>query len=310
MTNTIKDIKSKNKIKKIYKEYGNGLLVITPLIGFLIFGLIPLILSIFMSFYEIRGYSLDIKNDWSPVGFDNYLYIFKDEAFFKAIRTTFIYALAIPANIILSLLIAFLLSKGLKGSKIFRAIYFLPYVCSVVAITYMWQWLFNTQYGVINEILGLTGENAIDWLGNENTFYFVIIIMNIWGGTGFGIILYSASLTNVNKTLLEQAKIDGANSIQRFKNIILPSISPTTFYLFTISLIGSLQAFAASNIMADGTTGPNDAAVTAVYYIYRNIFSYVNTVGRAAAASWVLSIIIFVVILLNFIASKFWVSYD
>jgi len=296
--------KRRNNLKR---DLGGILLTIWPLIGFTLFGLIPLTLSIIMSFFKIRGYSLEGAEF---VGMANFVKVVQDEQFWKSLRNTFIMACSLPITLILAFILAFFLNMGLKGAKVFRAIYFIPYVCSVVAVSLMWQWLFNTNYGVINQWLGRTGENAIDWLGDEKTFFIVVLILNTWGGTAYGIILYGAALTNVNKSLIDAAKVDGANAFQRFWHIVFPAVSPTTFYLFTMGLIGALQAFAVTNILASGSNGPNDAGLTAVYYIYRNIFSNVNQVGVAAAASWILSLIIFVVILTNFLLSKLWTKYD
>lgn len=266
-----------------------------------------MIIAVIMSFNHVTGYSL---KGIEFAGFYNYLTVLQDEKFWMSLKNTFIMALSMPISIVLSLIMAFLINKRVKGSNMFRAIYFIPFVSSVVAVSYMWQWLFNTNFGVINQFLGLTGDNAIDWLGTQKTYWISIIIMNIWSGTGYGIILYSASLTNIRKELLEQAEIDGANGRQKFFNVVLPSLSPTTFYLFTMGLIGAMQAFAVQNIISNNTTGPDDAGLTAVFYIYRNIFSYVNQMGVAAAASWLLAIAIAAVTSMNFIFSKYWVNYD
>ena len=295
------------KRRKKWKNMEGVLLSISPLVGYLLFGFVPMVIAIIMSFHNVQGYSL---KGIEFAGFYNYLTVLQDDKFLLSLRNTAIMAISMPISLVLSLIMAFLISKRLKGSNVFRAIYFIPFVASVVAVTYMWQWLFNTNYGVINQWLGLTGENAFDWLGTERNFMISVIIMNIWSGTGYGIVLYSASLTNIPQNLLEQADIDGANAFQKFFHITLPSISPTTFFLFTMGLIGAMQAFAVQNILANNTTGPDDAGLTAVFYIYRNIFSYVNTMGIAAAASWLLAIAIALVTSLNFFLSRYWVNYD
>ncbi len=301
-------IKNKNKVVQGIKKNAPGILLAAPpLIGFLLFGLIPLVMALIMAFHKVYGFSME---GMTFVGFQNFTDTFADSQFWLALRNTFITALSMPVSLMLALLMAFLLNKKMKGAKVFRAIYFIPYIASVVAVTYMWQWIFNTQYGVLNQWLGRTGENAIDWLGTERNYLISIMIMNVWSGAAYGIVLYSASLTNVSRTLMEQAEIDGANAFQKFRNITLPTISPTTFYLFTMGLIGSLQAFAVSNILGNNTTGPDDAGLTVVYYIYNRIFTYVNEVGRASAALLLLSLVIALITLINFIASKYWVNYD
>lgn len=307
MTNIQKKNKKIGKIHRFFGHLEGILMAISPLVGYLLFGLIPLIIAVIMSFNDVNGYSL---TGMEFVGWQNYLTVFEDPKFWLSLRNTMIMAASMPISLVLSLIMAFFISKGIKGAKVFRVIYFLPFVCSVVAVTYMWQWLFNTNYGVINQWLGLTGDQAIDWLGTEANFLLSVIIMNVWSGTGYGIVLYSAALTNVPKSLLEQSEIDGANGFQKFWHVTLPTISPTTFYLFTMGLIGSLQAFAVTNILANNGTGPDDAGLTSVFYIYRNIFSYVNQMGIAAAASWILSVVITIITSINFFVSKYWVSYD
>ena len=174
------------KNEKFKKNFTGIIMAISPLVGYLLFGFVPLIVAIIMSFNNVSGYSL---KGMEFVGWQNYLTVFNDPKFWLSLRNTFIMSLSMPVSLALSLIMAFFISKGLKGAKVFRAIYFIPFVCSVVAVTYMWQWLFNTNYGVINQWLGLTGENAINWLGTKENFLTAVIIMNVWNGTGYGIVL-------------------------------------------------------------------------------------------------------------------------
>ena len=132
--------------------------------------------------------------------------------------------------------------------------------------------------------------------------------MGVWSGTGYGIILYGAALTNVNNSLYEAAKVDGANTFQSFLHVTLPAISPTTFYLLITGIIGALQEFARPQIIS-GTGGPNNAGVTVVFYLYRNAFQYYN-MGVASATAWLLAAIIVVLTVINFAVSRLWVSYD
>jgi multiple sugar transport system permease protein len=201
------------------------------------------------------------------------------------------------------------LSKEIKGKKAFRMIYFIPYVCSVVAVTLMWKYMFNTNFGVINQMLGRTGDNAIDWLGDSAYFSWAVIIMSVWSGMGYSIILYTAAFTNVNKEMVEAATIDGASTTRCFFSIILPSISPTSFYLLVMGVIGALQSFATTNVLAaDG--GPDRDGITIVFYLYRNMFQYDDMVGVASATAWVLAFFIGVLTIIQFWGSKKWVSYD
>ena len=283
------------------------ILASTPLIGFTIFGLIPLILALRMAFFDITGYRIF---GGKFVGFQNFVDVFEDATFWEALRNTVRLGASVLISQVLALLIAYLLSKNPKGKKAFRIIFFIPYVCSVVAITLMWKYMFNTNYGVINVILGRTDpDNAIDWMGNSKYFSWAVIIMSVWSGMGYGIILYTAAFTNINKSMIEAAKIDGANEFVIFWKIILPSISSTSFYLLIMGVIGALQSFAVTNVLAPGG-GPNGDGVTVVFWLYRRVIEYNNVLGIASAGAWILAMIIMVVTAAQFLISKKWVSYD
>lgn len=292
--------------KKRNKENTSGLLLsLAPVVGFALFGLVPMVLALFMSFMQLNMFSLEGAEF---VNVQNYVTVLKDELFWKSIGNTLLMSISTFINIVLALIVAFLLTKNIKGKKVFRTIYFIPYVCSVVAITLMWQWIFNTNYGIVNNILLLLGKDPVNWWGQSDTFIICLIVMGVWAGTGYGIILYGAALTNVNGSLYEAARVDGANSFQSFLHITLPAISPTTFFLLITGIIGSLQEFARPQIIsADG--GPDSAGVTVVFYLWRNAFEYYD-MGVASATAWLLAIIILGFTALNFALSKLWVSYD
>lgn len=292
--------------KKNNKENISGfLLSLMPVIGFALFGLVPMILAIFMAFMHIEGFNFD--GSYFNHG-QNFVEVLTDSLFWKSIGNTFYMSLSTFINIVLALVVAFLLTKNIRGKKVFRTIYFIPYVCSVVAITLMWQWIFNANYGIVNRIFFPDGAGQINWFGDEKTFIPCLIVMGVWAGTGYGIILYGAALTNVNNSLYEAAKVDGANAFQSFLHVTLPAISPTTFYLLITGIIGSLQEFARPQIIS-GTGGPNNAGVTVVFYLYRNAFQYYN-MGVASATAWLLAGLILILTVINFAVSKLWVSYD
>ena len=292
---------------KVNQEELVGLLLsVIPLVGFFLFGFIPMVTAIGMAFCDIKGYSFDgAKFIW----FDNFANVLKDKLFRDSIVNTLYMALSMPISLVLSLVIAYLLEKDIRCRKAFRTIYFIPMVCSVVATTLMWKWIFNTQYGIINQMFGWTGENAVDWLGDSATYTPAVIVMSVWGGTGFSIILFSAALTNVNSSLVEAAKMDGAGAFRCFWHITLPALSPTTFYLFVTGFIGALQAFAITNVLSSNG-GPNNDGITMVFYLYQRAFTYVNTMGEASATAWILAIMIVIITIINFAVSKLWVSYD
>ena len=294
-----KEFKSKTRVKP--EGVWGLILSLGPVVGFALFGLIPMILAIFMSFMDIKGFSFEGAE---LIGLQNYGEVLKDPLFWKSIVNTLYMGVSTFINIALALLVAFLLTKNVRGKKVFRTIYFIPYVCSVVAITVMWQWIFNTNYGLITP----EGKDPINWWGSAETFIPCLIIMGVWSGTGYGIILYGAALTNVNGALYEAAKVDGANAFKSFFHITLPAISPTTFYLLITGVIGALQEFARPQIIS-GSGGPDNVGVTVVFYLYRNAFQYYD-MGVASATAWLLALIIVALTVGNFAMSKLWVSYD
>lgn len=290
--------------KKFKKEYLTGyLFVALPLIGFTLFGLIPILYSIYISLTQF-----DLFNDPIFLGFDNYVKLFTDDPiFWQSLINTFYSAIGIPIGLIISLFIALGLTKDIKGINFFRTAFFLPSVCSIVALTLMWKWIFNGDYGVLNNILGFFGIQGPNWLSTKGWAMPALIIQGVWGGIGGTMVLYIAAIKNVPKTYYEAAEIDGANKWSQFINITIPSISPTTFYLLITSIIGAMQAFVPFRLMTNG--GPDYSTTTIVLYLYDNAFRYMN-MGYASAMAWILFVIIMGLTLVFFRSSKNWVHYD
>lgn len=284
--------------------WGVGL-ALAPIAGFVIFGIIPMALAVAMAFMNIRGFSFT-GAQWA--GLDNFRTVFTDVKFYKSVGNTFYAALSMPVSLVLALIVAVLLNQKLRFKKIFRTIFFIPYVCSVVAVTIMWKWVFDGNYGILNDIITRMGGERVLWLTQAKTFMPAMIIMGVWSGTGFGIILYSAALTAVNPAYYEAAQIDGAGRFKQFWHVTLPSVSPTTFYLFIMGLIGALQEFARFQVM-DVNGGPGEAGLTIVFYLYRTGFNYYK-MGVASAVAWILAVMILLITLLNFKLSSKWVHYD
>jgi multiple sugar transport system permease protein len=291
--------------KKVSKEavYGTCFAGI-PVLGFIIFGLIPMIVAVIMAFTDVKFALEDLQ--W--VGFDNFAYALKDKMFWKSVVNTLYFALSMPISLIVALIVSVLLNQDIVCKKLFRTIFFIPYVCSVVAVALMWKWIFDANYGVLNAIITKCGGEPVLWLQNASTFGIAVIIIGVWTGSGFGIILYSAALTKVNPAYYEAAKIDGANSWKCFWNITIPAISPTTFYLVIMGLIGALQEFARIQVIST-EAGPNNAGLTVVFYLYREGFSY-HDMGHASAVAWLLALLIVGITAINFKLSNKWVSYD
>ncbi|MDE6273767.1 MAG: sugar ABC transporter permease, partial [Clostridiales bacterium] len=187
-----------------------------------------------------------------------------------------------------------------------------PYVCSVVALTSMWRLVLDTNYGILNDLVTLLGGEKVNWLSNEKTYMPVMILMGAWTNLGFNVILFSAALTGIPKSYYEAAKIDGAGRLTQFFKITFPLISPTTFYLLVMGLIGAIQDFTRFQAIGFGETGPNNAGLTMVFYLYQQGFvnNYTYGMGFAAATSWIVAILILGLTVFNFKVSKKWVHYD
>lgn len=279
---------------------------VAPVLRFLVFGLAPLTLGLVMAFFSMQ-YTYDIT-ECEFCGFDNFKEVLNDPVFWESIGNTFYIALSWVFSMIIAIVVAVFLSKKIKGKSFFRTVYFLPFVCSMVAITLMWQVLLDLNYGVINEIIEFFGGARIDWKGDPDWYIPGLILMTVWSTTGYKIIILTAALTTVNKSYYEAASIDGANAWHKFWHVTIPAISPTIFYLFVTGLINVLQEFTRSQVW-DQNGGPNGKGLTIVFYLYRNAFKYSN-MGAASAVAWLLAILIIIITILNFALSKKWVKYD
>ena len=297
--------------KKLRKEEVQGILFANiPFVGFCLFGMIPLLLSLYLCFHSFKGLRL---NTAKPVGFANFQEIFADEMFWQSLNNTWFVVLVTVVSLIISLVVSALIATNVRGAKGFKAVYFVPYVCSMVAITFMWKWIYDYNYGVLNTTLMNWGwiKEPISWLGSESYYRTAMLILLVWSSTGYNIILLTAALLAVPKHLQEAAELDGAGEIKRFFKITLPLISPTVFYLLIMGMIGSMQEFTRFQIMTpDG--GPAYQGMTVVFYLYRQLFnaSGGSDLGVASAMGWVIALFITLITILNFRLQRKWVNYD
>lgn len=302
-----KSIKRKKGISFKAQSYISGYLFIAlPIIGFFLFTFIPLVFSLYVSFNQYDFFT----GEFTHIGFENFKRAFSDPYFIVSIQNTFISLLGLFVQIIVALLLAILLTADIKGQPIFRAFFFIPSLCSSVAVTLIWKWMFNTDFGILNTILGLFGISKVGWLTDIKVAMFSMILQGVWMGIGGGMVMYIAALKNAPKALYEAAEIDGANAINKFFNITLPMISPTTFYILVTTLIGNMTDFSRFKLMTNG--GPYYSTLTTSLYIYQTAFtsSYDYDYSYATSMSWLLTIIIILIIAVLFATSKKWVHYN
>ena len=297
--------------KRLGKEEVQSILYANiPLFGFCFFGLIPLLLSLYLCFNSFKGLRLHTAKF---VEWENFSKILQDEMFWQSLGNTAFVLVAAVVALLLSLVVSALIATNVRGAKGFKAIYFVPYVCSLVAITFMWKWIYDYNYGVLNTTLMDWGwiQEPISWLGSAEFYRTAMFVLLVWSSTGFNIILLTAALIGVPKELHEAAQIDGAGEFRRFFSITLPLISPTIFYLLIMGLIGALQEFIRFQVMTpDG--GPEYQGMTVVFYLYRQLFnaSGGSDLGVASAMGWIIAVLISAVTILNFSLQRRWVNYD
>ncbi|MBQ8884895.1 MAG: sugar ABC transporter permease [Clostridia bacterium] len=284
------------------------LMSILPFVGFLAFSLYPMLLSLVVSFHELKSYDISYMK-W--VGLENYKFVFTNKWVNISFKNTIAYCLSVPINIVVSLFLANICSKPLKGTSFVAVIAYMPSVCSTVGVTLMWQWIFEPNYGVINTILGYLGVKPINFMGDVDWFMPSVLTISVWM-KATNILQLQGAMANVDQSLKEAAKIDGANGFQIFYKVVLPGISPTLFYVTITWLVAALQEMAIMQLITNSGVGPGFKAMTVTYYIYRMGIqnNAIEGFGRASALSWIFAIVIMIISKLLFKLSDKVVTYD
>ena len=299
-------MRKKGFLTKLNEQKMAYLFVAPGIILFVVFVLGPLVASFYWSFTEYNGIQ---PPKW--VGIENYKNIFfHDPRFWKSIRNTAFYTVGvIPPGLVLSLLLAIAVDQQIKGKNFFRIIYFIPSVTSVIALSVIWKWLFaGEKYGLINYILILLGSKPIDWLMSPVWTLPAIMIMSIWAGIGYNMILFLAGLQTIPATVYEAADIDGASTWDKFWNITLPLLKPTMVFVVIMGFIASFQVFERIYVMTEsefGIGGVLDSALTTVAYLYDMGFRKFQ-MGYASALGYIVFSVIFIITIINvrFVKSK------
>lgn len=255
-------------------------------IGFLTFIGVPIVSSLIISFTD-----WDLIGSITFTGFENYIRLVQDSKFWISFRNTILFILGyLPLVLIFGLACALLLNQKMKFRAFFRATFFLPVITSWVAVSLVWKWLYNPEYGLINYGLSTIGIDGPQWLNDPSTAMIGVILASAWKDIGFVMVLFLGGLQNISPTYYEAASIDGASKIRQLWNITIPLLAPTTFFVTIISLINSFQVFDQVMIMTGG--GPGGSTVVMVQNIYNHAFRYFE-MGYASAMSWILFLVIF-----------------
>lgn len=293
-----------NKKKGKFKEKITPYLFISPwIIGFILFTSGPLIFSLIMS-----GFDWPVIGSPEFVGLGNYIKMFtEDQQFRDSIFLTLKFAaIFVPLNLTLALVLALLISQPLKGIKIYRTIFYLPTVVSGVAISIIFGWILNSEYGIFNYLLSFLGIDGPKWLQDPNWAIIAIVIASAFGVGTMMLIFYTA-ITSIDKTYYEAAKLDGASGIRCFFTITLPLISPTILFNLITCTIGALQQLSLALLLTNG--GPMKSTYFYGLYVYNNAFKH-HKLGYASANAWFMFIVILILTALIFKSSSMWTFYE
>lgn len=271
--------------------------------AFLAFIIFPVVASFALAFTN-----WDLLTPPQFTGLKNYSYLFGQDMLFRKVvwNTVYYSVVSVPLGIACSLGLAIALNQKIRGVVVYRTLYFLPVVSSIVAVSIVWRWIYQGDWGLLNYVLSFFGIARQNWLYDTSLAMPAVIFMSVWKGLGYNMVLFLAGLQGIPDVYYEAAKIDGARTWHLFRNITLPLLSPVMLFVVITTIIGSFQVFGAIYIMTQA--GPMDATNVLVYYLYYTAFQNLH-MGYAAAIGWVLFAFLFIFTIVQLGISKDWVHY-
>jgi multiple sugar transport system permease protein len=272
--------------------------------GMVLLTLGPMVYSLYLSFTR---YNLMTPAQW--VGFDNYVRMFTaDPRFLASVSVTLRYvAFSVPAVLVVSLLVAMVLDKGVAFLAGYRAAFYLPsLIASSVAIAVLWRQVFG-QDGIVNEALAIVGIDGGSWIGNPGTALYTLVVLHVWA-FGSTMIIFLAGLRQVPRELYEAAAVDGAGALRRFVHITLPMLSPLIFFNLLLTTVNAFQAFTPAYVLSGGEGGPLDSTLFYTLYLYQRGFANLE-MGYASAMAWTLVVVLALFTAGLFASARFWVHY-
>lgn len=284
-----------------------GWLFLSPwIIGFVAFTALPLVASLIFSFTR---FEINKPDEIAFVGMQNYGKLFTDPLVASSLIVTAKFALlTLPVAVILPVALAALLnSRYLGGRRLFRTLFYMPYIVPVISAVYVWQGVLNTETGWLNRILRSAGMAGPDWLNSMVWIYPALVIIGLWG-VGNAYLITLASMQGVPTALYEAARVDGASGLQRFRHVTLPMISPVIFYNLVLSVIGLMRYFEIPFILSQGSGNPGGSTMFFNIHFYKTTFVFFD-MGYGSTLAWLLFLITLVLTLLLFATARFWVYY-
>ena len=267
--------------------------------GLLLFSVLPVVAALLIS-----ATSWDVLTAPRFVGVANYAELLGDPLFHRVVRNTLVYvAGVVPTGMVLALLLAVALDGGVRGAAIYRTAFFLPVVASSVAVAVVWRWLYSSDFGLLNFVLGTN----VPWIASSEWALPSVMVAAVWKGLGYDLLVFLAALKSIPGGLYEAAALDGASAWQRFRHVTLPLLAPATFFVLVVALVRSSQVFDLAYVLTGG--GPANATNTVVQFLYESAFHHFR-MGYAAAAAWVLFAGVFGLVLLQGRRERGWPAYD
>ena len=283
-----------NKLKSFISTMGRILYVVPSLLLFSVFVFYPMIRTTYLSMHTTNFQGVPTKY----VGLENFRYLLEDQNFHESMKATFLFVLyTVPPTVVISLFLALLANEKLKGIQLFRTFFSSTLGMSVAASSVIWMFMYNPSIGIINKLLVAFGGHERQWLLDPNTALVAVAIATVWMNIGFAFLILLGGLQNIDTTLYENAKIVGVSKIYKLRKITLPLLSPTLFFIVTVSLIQAFQTFGQIDILTKG--GPVNKTTVLVYSIYREAFVNYNF-GFASAQAVVLFLIVLIITILQF----------
>ena len=284
-------------------EFLWGWLFILPtIIGLIILNIIPIFQTVYQSFFKTG----DFGKGNIFIGFENYTKVFGDAEIWQALLNTFKYAIIeVPFSIILALVLAVLLNRKMKGRSVYRTIIFLPMVAAPAAVVMVWRWLFNSDFGLLNNIFHLN----VKWVSDPKIAVYSIAVIGVWSILGYNMVLFLSGLQEIPHDYYEAAELDGATGIKSFFHITVPLLSPTIFFVLVTRVIGSLQVFDLIYMVMDKSNPALEKTQSLVYLFYKYAFINKN-MGYGATIVVVLLVITMIITAFQMIGQKKWVFYN
>ena len=298
-----KTTKSQARTKRERSEFLWGWLFILPTtIGLIVLNIIPIFQTIYQSFFKTG----DFGKGNIFIGLQNYQKVFEDKEIWQALINTFKYAIVeVPFSIVIALVLAVLLNRKMKGRSIYRTIIFLPMVAAPAAVAMVWRWLFNSDYGLINNVFHV----HVNWVSNPKIAVFSVAIIGVWSIIGYNMVLFLSGLQEIPRDYYEAASIDGATGVKQFFHITIPLLSPTIFFVMVTRVIGAMQVFDLIFMVMDRNSPALYKTQSLVYLFYQNSFVQ-NNKGYGSTIVVLLLVVIMIMTVFQNIAQKKWVHYN